>query len=242
MVLSDFVKPGSTANDHSQFLDLLERWPKDVYRMPPVINLVREAVRQSGPATPPILSRALAKLYELDGQHARTLDIYLYMYKSGSGDFEKVDVDADEVFEYIEKHHLHNKAVQRVAEIVVLDADRGIKLLIRHATTETKDLYDIVEQLKPEPLLLHKYLRAIFDGDMDLDVTPGYQKTPKDYHDDMVGLFADHEPERLESFLRKSTYYNVDLALELCRKKTLSNVRKLTLLVESRMVTIASIV
>ena len=223
MVLSDFLKQGSTANDHTQFLDLIERWPKGVYRRPPVLELVREAVKRSGVTSPPTLCKALAMLYSDNNQHPYTLDIYLYMYKSGPGKTEKATVTADQIFEYIEKHKLHEKAVQRVNEIVQVDADRGVRLLIRHATADTKALYDIVTQLKSEPRLLHKYLKAIWEADLQPDQIPGYQKTPKDYHDDMVQLFADHEPDKLEAFLRKSTSYNLDLALELCRKGDLKH-------------------
>lgn len=219
MVLSDFLRLGSTSNDHSQFLDLLERWPKDVYRNRPVIELVREAVKRAGPASPPILSKALAMLYSNNGQHNNSLDIYLYMHKSGPGESDKATVTADQVFGYIEQHNLHAKAVQRVAEIVLMDADRGVKLLIRHATKDTKALSDIVTQLRPTPYLLHKYLRALWEGGYDLEAAPGWPKTPKEYHNDMVDLFADHEPDKLEAFLRKSTSYNLDLALELCHQK-----------------------
>ena len=64
------------------------------------------------------LSRhTLYQVQELRKQYRDILEDLGFSCKSGSGDFEKVDVDADEVFEYIEKHHLHNKAVQRVAEV-----------------------------------------------------------------------------------------------------------------------------
>ena len=223
MVLSDFLKQGSTPNEHTQFLDLIERWPQGVYRMQPVLELVREAIKRGGVTSPPTLCKALAMLYSANGQHAYTLDIYLYMYKSGPGDTEKETIGPDQLFDYIEKHKLHEKAVQRVSEIVNVDADRGVRLLIRHATADTKALFDIVSQLKAEPRLLHKYLKAIWEADLQPDPSPGYQKTPKDYHDDMVQLFAEHEPEKLEGFLRKSTSYNLDLALELCRKHGLKS-------------------
>jgi hypothetical protein len=173
-----------------------------------------------------MLSKALARLYTHSKQHENALDTYLYMQKSGiiDADASRITAEQAQVFQYIEEHNLYSHAARRVAEIVGVEAQRGIQLLLKHATRDTGDLHEIVKQLEPKPQLMHQYLRSLFDfgdgkGTHGLEQAPGYQNMPRDYHDKQVQLFADYEPERLEEFLRVSTYYNPDLALEICRKK-----------------------
>ena len=173
----------------------------------------------------PVLSKALALLYSRDQQHDKTLDIYIYMRKCQMSCVDSVaGITVEQVFLYIEEHNLHTQAGRRVAAIVELEPARGVQLLLQHATRDTRDLHDIVQQLEPQPRLLHEYLRALFDfgdggGTHGLEQAPGYQKLPRDYHDKQVQLFADYQPARLEEFLRISTYYDPTLALDICRKK-----------------------
>jgi hypothetical protein len=133
-------------------------------------------------------------------------------------------VTTEKIFDFIERHNLYSHSAKRAAAIVELDPRRGVELLLQHATRDTRDLHDIVEQLKPQPELLHKYLRGLFDfgdgkGTHGLDAAAGYKTLPRGYHDMQVELFADHERERLQEFLRDSTYYDPHAALTYCRKK-----------------------
>ena len=165
------------------------------------------------------LCTALKQLYTQDSQHEKALDILLYMQNNA---MYKTKTGIGEVFDYIEQYGLYSRIAERAYLIVNLDAERAVQLLLQYATHDTRDLHRIVEQLKPHSKLVHVYLRGLFDfgsggGSHNVDIAPGYPKSPRDYHTQQIALFAKHQPDRLDEFLRTSMHYNAALALDYCQ-------------------------
>uniref|UniRef100_A0A453DEF4 Vacuolar protein sorting-associated protein 41 homolog n=2 Tax=Aegilops tauschii subsp. strangulata TaxID=200361 RepID=A0A453DEF4_AEGTS len=147
------------------------------------------------------LKEALAELYVINSQYEKALSLFAELLKP-------------EVFEFIEKHSLHDAIHDKVVNLMLLDCKRAVHLLIQH-----RDIippYEVVEQLLhaskscDKKYLLHQYLHALFE----VDIHAG-----KDYHDMQLELYADYEPRMLLPFLRTSQHYRLDKAYEIFAQK-----------------------
>jgi hypothetical protein len=139
----------------------------------------------------------------INSQYEKALSLYAELLKP-------------EVFEFIEKHNLHDAIHDKVVNLMILDSKRAIHLLIQH-----RDIippFEVVEQLLhtskncDKKYLLHQYLHALFETDIHAG---------KDYHDMQLELYADYEPRMLIPFLRTSQHYRLDKAYEIFSRREL---------------------
>ncbi|KAH7909052.1 hypothetical protein BJ138DRAFT_1090147 [Hygrophoropsis aurantiaca] len=84
----------------------------------------------------------------------------------------------------------------------------AITLLVEH--THSIPIARVVQQLRPRPVYLFRYLDALAHKDPHLVA---------DFADLQVTLFAEHAPARLIDYLRTSTYYNLEAAYRVCKSR-----------------------
>ncbi|KAF7012226.1 hypothetical protein CFC21_026438 [Triticum aestivum] len=189
----------TNASFHGLLLTTLKSWPPTLYSASPVISAIEPQLNSSSMTNS--LKEALAELYVINSQYEKALSLFAELLKP-------------EVFEFIEKHNLHDAIHDKVVNLMLLDCKRAVHLLIQH-----RDIippYEVVEQLLhaskscDKKYLLHQYLHALFE----VDIHAG-----KDYHDMQLELYADYEPRMLLPFLRTSQHYRLDKAYEIFAQK-----------------------
>uniref|UniRef100_A0A0D9XYG1 Vacuolar protein sorting-associated protein 41 homolog n=2 Tax=Leersia perrieri TaxID=77586 RepID=A0A0D9XYG1_9ORYZ len=184
---------------HELLLTTVKKWSPTLYSASPVISAIEPQLNSSSMTDP--LKEALAELYVINSQYDKALSLYAELLKP-------------EVFEFIEKHNLHNAVHDKVVNLMTLDIKRTVNLLIQHRDTIPPN--EVVGQLLhtskscDKKHLLHLYLHALFETDMNAG---------KDFHDMQVELYAEYEPRMLIPFLRTSQHYRLDKAYEIFAQK-----------------------
>ncbi|PKA65181.1 Vacuolar protein sorting-associated protein 41 like [Apostasia shenzhenica] len=186
---------------HNVLLSTVKSWPPTIYSPLTVISAIEPQLSTSSMID--LLKEALAELYVINMQYEKALALY-------------ADLMKPDVFEFIEKHNLHDAVHDKVMQLMMLDTKRAVSLLIHH-----RDLIappEVVEQLLgarkkcDNKYFLHSYLHPLFEIDVDAG---------KEYHDVQVELYADYEPRLLLTFLRISQHYKLDKAYDVCVRKGL---------------------
>lgn len=187
---------------HGQALSIIKSWPSSVYSVPAIMTAIEMQLSTSSKSAP--LQEALAELYLQTKQYDKVLAIY-------------VELMLPEVFDFIEKHNLHDSLHDKALSLMQLDGKKGVALLVQHRYAVPP--YEVVSQLQKAGTdekyryLLHLYLHELFEK----DPTSG-----KDFHDLQVELYAEYEPRLLLPFLRSSNYYSLDKAYNVCTRRSLS--------------------
>ncbi|XP_031112370.1 vacuolar protein sorting-associated protein 41 homolog [Ipomoea triloba] len=186
---------------HKDLLETVKSWPPGIYSTSPVISAIEPQLSTSSMTDP--LKEALAELYVIDGQHDKAFSLY-------------ADLMKPDLFDFIEKHNLHDAVSEKVAQLMMIDCKRAIPLLIQH-----RDLIpppEVVSQLMASEnkddsrYLMHLYLHALFE------INP---HAGRDYHDLQVELYAEYDPKMLLPFLRSSQHYTLEKAYDICVKRNL---------------------
>ncbi|XXG60295.1 hypothetical protein AAC387_Pa04g2238 [Persea americana] len=186
---------------HNELLSTVKSWPQVIYSALPVISAIEPQLSTSSMTDG--LKEALAELYVINTQYEKALALY-------------TDLMKPEIFEFIEKHSLHDAIQDKVVQLMILDCKRAVSLLIHH-----RDLIapsEVVSQLLgaskkcDHKCFLHLYLHSLFE------VSPN---AGKEFHDLQVELYADFEPRMLLPFLRSSQHYKLDKAYDICVKRKL---------------------
>ncbi|XP_019199476.1 PREDICTED: vacuolar protein sorting-associated protein 41 homolog isoform X2 [Ipomoea nil] len=186
---------------HKDLLATVKSWPPGIYSTSPVISAIEPQLSTSSMTGP--LKEALAELYVIDGHHDKAFSLY-------------ADLMKPDLFDFIEKHNLHDAVSEKVAQLMMIDCKRAIPLLLQH-----RDLIpppEVVSQLMAagnegdSRYLMHLYLHALFETN---------PHAGRDYHDLQVELYAEYDPKMLLPFLRSSQHYTLEKAYDICVKRNL---------------------
>ncbi|KEH29938.1 putative chromatin regulator PHD family [Medicago truncatula] len=186
---------------HNDLLSTVKSWPSVIYSALPVISAIEPQLNTSSMTDS--LKEALAELYVIDGQYEKAYSLYADLLKP-------------EVFDFIDKHNLHDVIQEKVVQLMMLDCKRAVPLYIQNR--ELISPPEVVKQLlnadnkSDSRHFLHLYLHSLFE------VNP---HAGKDFHDMQVELYADYDPKMLLPFLRSSQHYTLEKAYEICIKRDL---------------------
>ncbi|KAI3679451.1 hypothetical protein L2E82_51362 [Cichorium intybus] len=188
-------------SSHKDLLSAVKTWPPVIYSAVPIIAAIEPQLNTSSMTNE--LKEALAVLYEIDGQYEKAFALY-------------ADLKKPDLFEFIEKHNLHDVISEKVAHLMSIDHKRTVALLIQHRDLITPA--EVVSQLLAAKkqldsrLFLHEYLHALFEAN---------PHAGRDFHDMQVELYAEYDKKMLLPFLRSSQHYMLEKAYEVCLKKDL---------------------
>lgn len=188
-------------SSHKDLLSAVKHWPPAIYSAVPIIAAIEPQLNTSSMTDE--LKEALAVLYEIDGQYEKAFTLY-------------ADLKKPDLFEFIEKHNLHDAIPEKVAHLMSIDHKRTVSLLIQHRDMITPA--EVVSQLLAAKkqldsrYFLHEYLHALFEANPDAG---------RDFHDMQVELYAEYDQKMLLLFLRSSQHYMLEKAYEVCLKKDL---------------------
>lgn len=181
------------------FLKLIILLPSDLYRIAAITQntLARLKQQLSREEKIPII-QALARLFAHERQFDKALALYLQLKDTG-------------IFSFIRQYHLFESVKDRVVELMEINTDMAIRLLLDHEG-EIADYKIIIPQLGKIPRIQMEYLNQLLQRGEGLE-----------YSDLLVKLLAENAPDRLLPFLRKSDNYDLDKAIEVCKKSKLQH-------------------
>ncbi|OMO90342.1 hypothetical protein COLO4_19230 [Corchorus olitorius] len=186
---------------HKDLLSTVKSWPRVIYSALPVISAIEPQLNSSSMTD--ALKEALAELYVIDGQYEKAFALY-------------ADLMKPDIFDFIEKHNLHESIREKVVQLMMLDCKHAVSLLIQNRDLITPS--EVVSQLLSagnkcdSRYFLHLYLHSLFE------VNP---HAGKDFHDMQVELYAEYDPKMLLPFLRSSQHYTLEKAYEICVRRNL---------------------
>ncbi|KAK6144309.1 hypothetical protein DH2020_021129 [Rehmannia glutinosa] len=204
---------------HKDLLTIVKTWPPVIYSSLPVISAIEPQLNTSSstdalkevsaweyyliPAFILLTSykvllscQALAELYVIDGQYEKAFGLY-------------ADLKKPDIFDFIDKHNLHDSIREKVAQLMMIDCKRAIPLFIQHRDLISPS--DVVSQFIAAKnkcdyrYFLHQYLHSLFESN---------PHAGRDFHDMQVELYADYDPKMLLPFLRSSQHYTLEKAIE----------------------------
>jgi hypothetical protein len=193
IVLKEFLE-----RDSKGFLKTIREWPSKLYSITTIVKATFDQLTKN-PKNDYLLE-SLAELYTRDGKHDKALTIYLEIGNK------------KQVFDLIRHYSLYSILQEKLELFLQLNADEASKLLIENQDTIPVEL--VVKKLKPQPFLLFSYLDRLVHKDPEVCSS---------HHGLLVDLYAQYAPEKLIAFLRSSNHYQLEKALEICRRKNLFN-------------------
>ncbi|KAL1558191.1 Vacuolar protein sorting-associated protein 41 [Salvia divinorum] len=186
---------------HKDLLSIIKTWPHNIYSASPVISAIEPQLNTS--SSTDALREALAETYVIDGQYEKAFSLY-------------ADLMKPDLFDFIEKHNLHDGIREKVTQLMMIDCKRAISLFIHHKDIVSPS--DVVSQLVAAKTkcdyrqFLHLYLHSLFVSN---------PHAGRDFHDMQVELYADYDPKMMLPFLRSSQHYTLEKAHEICVKRGL---------------------
>lgn len=192
-ILYDFLK-----NDSVSFFKAIKEIPCQLYN----VNAMTDCVIRNLANDPKnlVLNEALAELYTRMGKFEDAVNIYL--------DYN----DKTRIFSLIRNNNLVSILRDRVDRLMQIDAEETSQLLVENLDSiPMKDIVERLERYKSERFLV-SYLHRLVLKDPDSCV---------EYHDMMVKLYAIHQRDSLLNFLKLSTHYRLEEALEICKEANL---------------------
>ncbi|KAJ2092882.1 Vacuolar protein sorting-associated protein 41 [Coemansia sp. RSA 986] len=218
-------------SDISQFRHLVFTWPPTLFNAYSVVLAVEDQLLgKDSPADCMTLKECLALLYDKLNQPAKSLKYHLELFAPEILDrvlrenlFDAIRDKAQLVLRY-DDHTLRldsssssnssgsdGTAEPDAAELLRRRCEaKGVQLLTDN--TDAIPCASVVKQLVRDPEHLHVYLHALLTKDPHLGAP---------FADLQVELYAEYNVERLLHFLRLSTFYSFDKALEICEERGL---------------------
>eukprot|EP00400_MALV-I_sp_L67-5_P001334 gene1334-379_t len=195
--LYDKILAELVEKNHKKLLGILNRWPSSIYSVQKLKHKILSAAERPGGEA---LRHALAVLLSAEGDHAGACATLLDMNLPAAFDL---------MVERIETEQMQSIVCERVADFCKLDLSQFCSLLA--GNTRFCKVKPVVAafQEKAEKRHLHAYLKAVFD------VEPA---VCRDFHQDLIELYGEFEPQNLVSVLRRTDGYDQEITLAQAKK------------------------
>ncbi|KAJ1732430.1 Vacuolar protein sorting-associated protein 41 [Coemansia biformis] len=206
------------ASDIARFTQMVHEWPASLFNTYSVVLAAEDQMARAeaqGADNARALKETIAMLYDRLNQPSKSLRLHLELQAPGilarvrrENLFDAVRDKAVLVLQYDDRT-LGHSAEAPVALAARCGAE-GVQLLTDN--TDAIPPASVVRQLVAEPERLHVYLHALLAKDAHLGAP---------FADLQVELYAEFDAARLLGFLRASTYYSLERALEICEERAL---------------------
>ncbi|KAJ2904864.1 Vacuolar protein sorting-associated protein 41, partial [Coemansia aciculifera] len=203
-------------SDIAQFKQLVFAWPSSLFNAFSVALAVEDQLEKTDDDdSQKTLQEIMAFLYDRLNQPAKSLKYHLELFTDGVLDRVRRENLYDAIrdkAELVLKYDDHSLGIDATTERSLRDRceAKGVQLLTDN--TDAIPCASVVKQLVPSPEHLHVYLHTLLSKDPHLGAP---------FADLQVELYAEYDPSKLLSFLRISTYYTFDRALEICEERGL---------------------
>ncbi|KAL7162090.1 hypothetical protein ACSBR2_042546 [Camellia fascicularis] len=115
---------------HKDLLSTVKSWPPVIYSALPVISAIEPQLNTSSMTD--ALGEALVELYVIDGRYEKAFALY-------------ADLMKPDIFDFLEKHNLHDALREKVVQLMMIDCKRAVPLLTQHRDLITAS--EVVSQL-----------------------------------------------------------------------------------------------
>ncbi|KAJ1647692.1 Vacuolar protein sorting-associated protein 41 [Coemansia asiatica] len=208
------------ATDIGQFRRLVLEWPQALYNAYSVVLAAEDRLQRMDAEAEmdacKELKRTMALLYDQLNQPSKSLRVYLDLFESGILDrvrrenlFDAVRDKAESIMRY-DDHSLGIDDASETCSLTERSQAAGVQLLTDN--TDAIPSAGVVKQLVAWPEHLHVYLHALRGRDAHLSAP---------FADLQLELYAEYDPQLLLGFLRTSSAYAFDRALEVCEERGL---------------------
>uniref|UniRef100_A0A915D1U2 Vacuolar protein sorting-associated protein 41 homolog n=1 Tax=Ditylenchus dipsaci TaxID=166011 RepID=A0A915D1U2_9BILA len=123
------------------------------------------------------------------------------------------------VFRVIDQYNLFNLVKDKIVELMEVNTDLAVRLLL--SNRDSIPASDVVTQLSKQPRLQMAYLNQLLNLRKQ-SMEMGGKKDDVEirrYSDMLIRLYADHDRSKLLPFLKRCENYQLDLALDICKRK-----------------------
>uniref|UniRef100_A0A6G1SCB3 Vacuolar protein sorting-associated protein 41 n=1 Tax=Aceria tosichella TaxID=561515 RepID=A0A6G1SCB3_9ACAR len=193
LILEEFLR-----NDSISFFKAIKELPSNLYSLKKITDNVIDRLNNDPKNL--VLNEALAELYSKSGKFEEAVQIYL--------DYN----DRTRIFDLIRSNELISSLEKNTEKLMQLDSDQTAQLLVENVDViPMKSVIDKLRKYKSQKYLM-AYLHRLLLKDQDCCI---------EYHDLLIKLYAEHQPENLMGFLKLSTAYNLEEALDICKSKNL---------------------
>lgn len=194
----DLILDECLRNDSISFFKAIKEIPSNLYSLKKITDSVIGSLNNDPKNL--VLNEALAELYTRDGRQEEAVQIYL--------DYN----DKTKIFDLIRTNGLVLSLEKNTDRLMQVDADETAQLLVENMDSiPVKSVVEKFSRYKSQRYLI-KYLDRLVVKDPNCCV---------EYHDLMIKLYSEYQPESLLNFLKLSTSYRLDEAVELCKSKNL---------------------
>lgn len=185
-------------NDEALFQSLLRDWshPVLLYDVKLMLHLAMEKLEEDRDNIKVL--EALGFLYTLDGNFKKSLYIFI---KLGHKD----------VFDLISRHDLFDVVDSQLMTLMTFDPDATVTLLVEnvHRIPVAKVVSQLDTEDRGTSIYLHSYLCSLFSKDKHVG---------RMFHQRQVELFAEHEPDKLLSFLKSNCNVSLQESYKVCQR------------------------
>jgi WD40 repeat protein len=193
LILEEFLR-----NDSISFFKAIKEIPSNLYSLKKITDNVIDRLNNDPKNL--VLNEALAELYSRSGKFEEAVQIYL--------DYN----DRSKIFDLIRSNALISSLEKNIEKLMLLDADETSQLLVENMEViPMKSVIDKLRKYKSQKYLM-TYLHRLLLKDRDSCI---------EYHDLLVKLYAEYQPESLMAFLKLSSTYQLEEALDICKSKNL---------------------
>ncbi|KAJ1821139.1 Vacuolar protein sorting-associated protein 41, partial [Coemansia sp. RSA 2599] len=209
------------ATDISQFRRLVLEWPSALYNAYSVVLAAEDRLQKMDAVSEEDackeLKQTMALLYDRINQPSKSLRFYLELFEPSILDrvrrenlFDAVRDKAESIMCY-DDHALGIDAAS-ATEVSLAERSQAAGVQLLTDNTDAIPSAGVVKQLVAAPEHLHVYLHALRGRDAHLSAP---------FADLQLELYAEYDPQLLLSFLRTSSAYAFDRALEVCEERGL---------------------
>ncbi|KAJ2581135.1 Vacuolar protein sorting-associated protein 41, partial [Coemansia sp. RSA 1836] len=204
-------------SDIAQFKQLVLAWPPSLFNAFSVALAVEDQLEKTAAddGARRVLQEIMAFLYDRLNQPAKSLRYHLELFSEGVLDrvrrenlFDAIRDKAELVLRYDD----HSLGISNGTVRPLRDRCEAKGVLLLTDNTDAIPCASVVKQLVASPEHLHVYLHTLLAKDPHLGAP---------FADLQVELYAEYDASKLLSFLRISTYYTFDRALEICEERGL---------------------
>lgn len=194
----DLILDQFLCKDSISFFKAIKELPSDLYSLKKITDKVIDRLNNDPKNL--VLNEALAELYVQSGKFEEAVQIYL--------DYN----DRKRIFDLIRSYKLIPSLEKNTEKLMQLDSDQTAQLLVENVERiPVKSIMDKMRKYKSQKYLM-AYLHRLMLENQDSYI---------EYHDLLIKLYAEHKPDYMMGFLKLSTAYNLEEALDICKGKNL---------------------
>ncbi|KAL0219830.1 hypothetical protein P9112_005483 [Eukaryota sp. TZLM1-RC] len=185
-------------------IELLEKWPPHLFNITPIKGVVTKRIKKCADLEVlNTLKKLLARLYLREGNVTKA-SVLLIQLK------DPMVVELIKDLNGVQNDHV----MDHVIDLWMIDGKSTIDLLVTATRNNQVSINQIVTRLESSERALFEYLHTLFEAKGGITIG-------KDYHGLQLELYARHLPSKLLPFLKQSSFYPLNKALEVCESYNL---------------------